>query len=37
MTGKPEPTGESIQVTVPPLDVIVLELLLDEPAFRVRA
>jgi hypothetical protein len=36
MTDKPLSAGDSVRVQVPPLDVIVIELLLDRPAFEVR-
>lgn len=29
--------GESVHVEVPPLDVVVIEILLDKPVFEVRA
>ena len=36
MTGQTLPGEESVRAHVPPLDVIVVELLLDQPAFEVR-
>lgn len=36
MTGEEIPGKESIRVLVPPLDVVVVELLLDAPAFEAR-
>jgi len=37
MTGETLPGGDSVRLRVPALDVIVVELLLDRPAFEVRA
>jgi len=36
MTDEPLPGGESVRVRVPPLDAVVVEMLLDGPAFEVR-
>ena len=36
MTDKPVEGQEGVRIEVPPLDVVVLELLLDAPAFEVR-
>jgi hypothetical protein len=37
MTDKKLATGKDVRVQVPPLDVVVVELLLDGPAFEVKA
>jgi hypothetical protein len=36
MTAKPLPGGEGVRLQVPPLDVLVIELHLDRPAFKVK-
>lgn len=36
MTDAPLPGGDAVRVTVAPLDVVVIELILDRPAFEVK-